>query len=256
MIEVKNLKKSFSSNEILKGVNTSFESGQTTLIIGGSGAGKTVLLKCLIGLEKPTSGDIIYNGLSLGAMDSFEQQELRKKIGVGFQGGALFDFLDVKGNIQFPLDMFTNLTRIEKEIRVKQVLERVNLPHAKDKMPNELSGGMKKRVSIARAIVNNPDFLFFDEPNSGLDPTTSVLIDKLIQEITQEYKTITVINTHDMNSVLEIGEKIVFLKDGILEWEGNNKDILYTPNEYVGNFVYSSELFKNLRKNLINKGKT
>ncbi len=252
MIEVKNLRKTFNSTEVLKGLNATFEAGKTNLIIGGSGAGKTVFLKCLIGLIRPSSGDIVYSGQSLVEMDFKNQQELRKKIGVGFQGGALFDFHNVEGNVQFPLDMFTNLTKKEKEMQVGKVLERVNLSEAKKKRPDELSGGMKKRVSIARAIVNNPEFLFFDEPNSGLDPKTSVVIDKLIQDITIEYNTITVINTHDMNSVLEIGDKIVFIKNGLIEWEGNKEEILITKNQHVTDFVYSSELFKNLRKNLIN----
>ena len=252
MIETINLKKSFDSFEVLKGLNTTFEEGKTNLVIGASGSGKTVLLKCLFGLEEPTSGDIIYNGSSFTQMNKRSLQELRKKIGVGFQMGALFDFTDVKGNVQFPLDMFTNLTTKEKEIQVDKVLDRVNLLHAKNKRADELSGGMKKRVSIARAIVNNPHFLFFDEPNSGLDPKTSVVIDTLIHEITVEYKTITVINTHDMNSVLEIGDKIIFIKNGLIEWEGNKNEILTTKNQDVSDFVYSSELFKQLRTSIIN----
>lgn len=252
MIEIKNLKKSFGSVEVLKGLNTTFEKGKTNLTIGGSGAGKTVLLKCLFGLEKPTSGDIIYDGLSLMKMNEKEQQELKKRIGVGFQSGALFDFTDVHGNVQFPLDMFTNLTKKEKEIQVDKALERVNLSNANKKRPDELSGGMKKRVSIARAIVNNPSFLFFDEPNSGLDPKTSVVIDTLIHEITIEYNTITIVNTHDMNSVLEIGDKITFIKEGLIEWEGNKEEILNSDHKPLTDFIYSSELFKKLRKNLLN----
>lgn len=249
MIEIKNIKKSFSGEEILKGIETTFPKGQTNLIIGQSGAGKTVFLKCLLGLFKPDSGKILYDGVPFFDLDDEEQRELRQQMGMVFQGGALFDSMTVEENVMFPLQMFSKQKRASMLKRVKEVLDRVNLDEAQhNKFPVEISGGMQKRVSIARAIVNRPKYLFCDEPNSGLDPQTATVIDNLIQEITREYDITTVINTHDMNSVLEIGEKIIFLKDGMLEWEGD-KDILFTTdNEAVTEFVYSSDLFKKIRK--------
>ncbi|MDQ7917349.1 ATP-binding cassette domain-containing protein [Mesonia sp. MT50] len=248
MIKVKNLHKSFSGEEILKGIDTEFEKGKTNLIIGQSGAGKTVFLKCLLGLITPTEGSIEYDGKAYATLDKEEQRELRKNMGMVFQGGALFDSMTVAENVMFPLKMFTKQTKSQRLDRVRKVLDRVDLLNVDKKFPSEISGGMQKRVSIARAIVNQPKYLFCDEPNSGLDPRTAILIDNLIQEITKEYDITTVINTHDMNSVLEIGENIIFLKDGRLEWQGN-KDIIYkTESESLSNFVYSSDLFKKVRE--------
>ena len=248
MIEVKNLHKSFGDQHVLKGITTTFEKGKTNLVIGQSGSGKTVFLKCLLGLFKPEQGTISYDGRVYSELEPREQRDLRQEMGMVFQGSALFDSMTVEGNVMFPLDMFTKQSRSEMLDRVNFVLKRVNLADSNNKYPSELSGGMKKRVAIARAIVMNPRYLFCDEPNSGLDPKTAIIIDNLIQEITQEYDITTVINSHDMNSVMEIGEKIVFLKDGFKEWEGSNKEIFKTDNEAVTNFVYSSELFKKVRQ--------
>src|SRR5210317_552479 len=248
MIEVQNIKKSFDGNEVLKGISTVFEKGKTNLIIGQSGSGKTVFLKCLLGLFEADSGKILFEGKRLKKMSVNERSVLRQEIGMVFQGSALFDSMTVEENIMFPMQMFTNKENDEIRDRVNEVIKRVNLIDANEKYPDEISGGMKKRVAIARAIVMNPKYLFCDEPNSGLDPRTAILIDNLIQEITDEYQMTTVINTHDMNSVMEIGEKIVFLKDGIKEWEGSSKDVFKTDNEAVTDFVYSSELFKKVRK--------
>ncbi|MBU3821188.1 ATP-binding cassette domain-containing protein [Flavobacteriaceae bacterium XHP0103] len=248
MIEVKDLHKSFGDVEILKGISTSFEKGKTNLIIGQSGSGKTVFLKCLLGLFNYESGTISYEGKIFSNLDEDEKRNLRAEIGMVFQGSALFDSMTIAENVMFPLRMFTKQSKSEMEDRVNFVLKRVNLDDAHKKMPSEASGGMQKRVAIARAIVNNPKYLFCDEPNSGLDPRTSIVIDNLIQEITREYNITTVINSHDMNSVMEIGEKIVFLKDGYKEWEGSKKTIFKTDNKAVTNFVYSSNLFKKVRK--------
>jgi phospholipid/cholesterol/gamma-HCH transport system ATP-binding protein len=248
MIEVKNLHKSFGEAHILKGISTSFEKGKTNLIIGQSGSGKTVFLKCLLGLFQFEEGVISYDGKVFSELTRNERTDLRSKIGMVFQGSALFDSMTIAENVMFPLRMFTKQSKSEMEDRVNSVLKRVNLEGSNHKMPSEASGGMQKRVAIARAIVNNPKYLFCDEPNSGLDPKTAIVIDNLIQEITDEYQITTVINSHDMNSVMEIGEKIVFLKDGIKEWEGSKETIFRTDNEAVTNFVYSSELFKKVRK--------
>jgi phospholipid/cholesterol/gamma-HCH transport system ATP-binding protein len=249
MIEVQNIKKGFEGEEILKGITTTFPKGQTNLIIGQSGAGKTVFLKCLLGLFRPDSGKILYDGEPYSSFSDEEQRELRQQMGMVFQGGALFDSMTVEENVMFPLKMFTKQKRSSMLKRVKEVLDRVNLAEAQhQKFPVEISGGMQKRVSIARAIVNKPKYLFCDEPNSGLDPQTATVIDNLILEITREYDITTVINTHDMNSVLEIGEKIVFLKGGKLEWEGNKDIIFKTDNESVTEFVYSSDLFRKVRE--------
>lgn len=248
MIEVTNLHKSFGDTHVLKGISTSFEKGKTNLIIGQSGSGKTVFIKCLLGLFKPDQGTINYDGKIYSELTGDQQRDLRQEMGMVFQGSALFDSMTVAGNVMFPLDMFTKQSLSEMRDRVDFVLKRVNLLDAHDKYPAEISGGMQKRVAIARAIVMNPKYLFCDEPNSGLDPKTAMIIDNLIQEITKEYDITTVINSHDMNSVMEIGEKIVFLKDGIKEWEGSNKNIFKTDNEAVTNFVYSSELFKKVRQ--------
>lgn len=248
MIEVKDLNKSFGDAHILKGISTSFDKGKTNLIIGQSGSGKTVFLKCLLGLFEYEQGSISYDGKIFSNLSADEKTELRSDIGMVFQGSALFDSMTIAENVMFPLRMFTKQSKSEMEDRVDFVLKRVNLDGAHHKMPSEASGGMQKRVAIARAIVNNPKYLFCDEPNSGLDPKTAIVIDNLIQEITDEYQITTVINSHDMNSVMEIGEKIVFLKDGYKEWEGSKDTIFRTDNEAVTNFVYSSELFKKVRR--------
>jgi phospholipid/cholesterol/gamma-HCH transport system ATP-binding protein len=224
------------------------ESGKINLIIGSSGSGKTVLMKCIIGLIPLDSGQILYDGRNFTELDDKDKKELRTQIGMLFQGSALFDSLTVEQNVMFPLDMFTKMGASEKKKRVNEVLDRVNLVDTNLKFPAELSGGMKKRVALARAIVLNPKYLFCDEPNSGLDPYTSIVIDNLIQEITEEFGITTVINTHDMNSVLEIGQKIIYLNKGQKWWEGDKHSILETDNEEVNNFVYASELFKRIRK--------
>ncbi|MDQ5928513.1 MAG: phospholipid/cholesterol/gamma-HCH transport system ATP-binding protein [Bacteroidota bacterium] len=248
MIEVKNVEKSFGENKILKGVSTVFETGKTNLIIGQSGSGKTVLLKSLLGIHTPESGDIVFDGRIYSSLDADEKRDLRTEIGMVFQGSALFDSMTVAENVAFPLQMFTNDDKYKIEERVNFVLKRVNLVEAHKKLPSEISGGMQKRVAIARAIVNNPKYLFCDEPNSGLDPNTSIIIDNLIKEITEEYNITTVVNTHDMNSVMEIGDNIVFLKNGLKEWQGNKEQIFETDNEAVTAFVYSSNLFKKVRE--------
>ena len=256
MIEVKDLRKSFDGVEVLKGITTTFETGKVNLVIGQSGSGKTVFLKSLLNVYEPTSGHILFDGRDIVGMSRQEKEALRAEIGTVFQGSALFDSMSVQDNIMFPLDMFTNLTFTEKKKRVKEVIGRVHLENAEKKFPSEFSGGMQKRVAIARAIVNNPRYLFCDEPNSGLDPFTANIIDDLIAEITEEYNTTTIINSHDMNSVMTIGEKIVYLRKGIKEWEGT-KDILITSdNKYLIDFVYSSEIFKELREYLIKINKT
>ena len=248
MIEVENIHKSFGDNKVLKGISTSFEKGKTSLIIGQSGSGKTVFLKCLLGLFNLDAGNILYDQDNYANLTLKKKRKLREKMGMVFQGSALFDSMDVADNVRFPLDMFTKQTDEEKRERVHSVLKRVNIVNAESKFPSEISGGMQKRVAIARAIVMNPKYLFCYEPNSGLDPKTAILIDNLIQEITDEYQMTTVINTHDMNSVMEIGEKIVFLKEGLKAWEGTKEDVFKTDNEAVTDFVYSSELFKKVRK--------
>ena len=248
MIEVENITKSFDGTQVLKGISTVFEKGKTNLIIGQSGSGKTVFLKCLLGLFQADSGKILFEGKRLKKMNLKERTILRQEMGMVFQGSALFDSMTVEENIMFPMQMFTKKGDEEIRDRVNSVIKRVNLINANDKLPDEISGGMKKRVAIARAIVMNPKYLFCDEPNSGLDPKTAIIIDNLIKEITEEYNITTVINTHDMNSVMEIGEKIVFLKNGLKAWEGTKKDIFNTDNEAVTNFVYSSDLFKKVRE--------
>lgn len=248
MIEVTNLKKSFGDSDVLKGISASFDKGNTSLIIGSSGSGKTVFLKCLLGLFEPDDGDICYDNRHYSKMSVKEKRDLRKEIGMVFQSGALFDSETIENNILFPLKMFTNQSQEEMLERVNFVLNRVNLENVNYKFPAELSGGMQKRVSIARAIVMNPKYLFCDEPNSGLDPKTAIVIDNLIQEITDEYQITTIINTHDMNSVMEIGEKIIFLKDGLKAWEGDKTTIFKTDNQAVTDFVYSSDLFKKVRE--------
>ena len=233
---------------VLKEINTSFDRGKTNLIIGQSGSGKTVLLKCLLGLYDINSGEILYDGISSKSMNHDDKLEISRKMGMVFQGSALFDSMNVLENVRFPLDMLTTIQEDEKNEKAMKVIERVNLKDAIKKLPSELSGGMQKRVAIARAIVMNPKYLFCDEPNSGLDPKTAIVIDQLIQEITKEYNITTIINSHDMNSVIEIGENIVFLKEGYKIWQGTNKEILNSGNDEVEDFVYSSELLKKLKK--------
>ena len=253
MIEVKNLRKGFDGVEVLKGISATFYAGKTNLIIGQSGSGKTVFLKSLIGLHKPEGGEILFDGKSNTNFDEDEKRLWRQEIGMVFQGSALFDSQTVEDNVMFPLKMFTKLPYKEMLKQVNICLKRVDLVDSNKKLPAQLSGGMQKRVAIARAIVMNPKYLFCDEPNSGLDPQTSILIDNLISEITAEYNITTVINTHDMNSVMEIGEKIIFLKKGKKAWEGSNKEIFKTDNEAVVNFVYSSNLFKKVREAYLNE---
>lgn len=248
MIDVQDIHKSFGDAHILKGISTTFEQGKTNLIIGQSGSGKTVFLKCLLGLFSPEQGNIVYDGKKYAELSDDQKRDLRQEMGMVFQGSALFDSMTAEGNVMFPLEMFTKQSTSEMKDRVDAVLKRVNLIDAHHKYPSEISGGMQKRVAIARAIVMNPKYLFCDEPNSGLDPKTAILIDDLIKEITEEYNITTVINTHDMNSVMQIGEKIIFLKDGLLEWEGTKNEIFKTDNEAVTNFVYSSDLFKKVRQ--------
>ncbi|GGD87060.1 ABC transporter ATP-binding protein [Planktosalinus lacus] len=255
MIKVIDIHKSFGDEEVLKGISTTFEKGKTNIIIGQSGSGKTVFMKCLLGLFEPDSGEIIYEGTAIQDMDKDEKSELRKQMGMLFQGGALFDSMNIEENVMFPLLMFSKKSKPEMLDRVNEVLKRVNLVNVNKKLPAEISGGMQKRVAIARAIVNNPKYLFCDEPNSGLDPRTATVIDNLIQEITQEYDITTVVNTHDMNSVMEIGETIIFLKDGKLMWSGDKTKIFKTDNEAVTDFVYSSDLFKKIRDAQQNESK-
>ncbi len=248
MITIENLHKHFKNNHVLKGVNYVFEEGKTNLIIGQSGSGKTVLLKSLLGIHEPSKGTISFDGRIYAQLKEAEKRELRTEIGMVFQGNALFDSMTVAENIAFPLKMFTTKSNSEIKERVDFVIERVKLTEAKDRLPSEISGGMQKRVAIGRAIVNNPKYLFCDEPNSGLDPRTSIVIDNLLQEISKEYNITTVINTHDMNSVMEIGDNILFLKDGLEAWNGNKNQIFKTDNEAVVEFVYSSNLFKKVRE--------
>ncbi len=248
MIEFKNIFKKFSDKQVLNDVSHTMLSGKTNLIIGTSGSGKTVLQKCLVGLFEPDAGEIIYEGKSFTQMTEDERKLLRQQIGMLFQGSALFDSLTVEDNIKFPLDMFTRDTHQQKLKRVNEVLDRVNLIGSNKKFPSEISGGMKKRVGIARAIVLNPKFLFCDEPNSGLDPQTSMIIDKLISDITKENNITTIINTHDMNSVMEIGDNILYLKDGKKEWAGNSKDIIFSDNQNLNQFIFASEFLQGAKR--------
>ena len=249
MIEIKNIFKSFGKSKVLHDISAKFERGKTNLIIGQSGSGKTVLLKCLLGLYSFDQGELIYENVYSSKMNDEEKMNIKKEMGMVFQGSALFDSLSVLENVRFPLDMLTNYSEKKKDEIALKFIERVNLNDAINKLPSEISGGMQKRVGIARAIVLNPKYLFCDEPNSGLDPKTAIVIDNLIQEITKEFNITTVINSHDMNSVIEIGENIIFLKEGIKLWQGNNKEILASKNIEVEDFVYSSELVKKLKKN-------
>lgn len=254
MIYLENIKKSFGETEVLKGISTTFEQGKTNLIIGRSGAGKTVLLKILVGLFPPGSGTIKYGDVVFNDLNPRELRALRMEVGMLFQGSALFDFMNVEENIRFPLDMFTNMTSGEKRKQVDHCLERVGMVGINQKYPSEISGGMQKRVGIARAIVMNPRYLFCDEPNSGLDPKTSLVIDELILEITQEYKMTTIINTHDMNSVMQIGQKIVLLHQGEIAWEGSNKEVLASKNEILQDFIFASPFLEGLRDAALKAG--
>ena len=252
MIRTENIHKQFNGTAVLKGISTEFKRGKTNLVIGQSGSGKTVLLKILLGLFRPNSGGIYFDNTSFNSMSEDEHRVLRREIGMVFQGSALFDSMNVVENVLFPMRMLTKFSEAEMINQAEAVIERVNLIDARHKLPNEISGGMQKRVAIARAVVMRPKYLFCDEPNSGLDPKTSIVIDNLIQELTKEYDITTVINSHDMNSVMEIGETILFLKDGNKAWEGSNKNIFKTDNKAVTDFVYSSNLFKKVRKLYLN----
>lgn len=248
MIEINDIRKAFNGKEVLKGITSTFKQGETNLIIGGSGTGKSVLLKAMIGLVKPDSGTVLYNGRDFYNSDKETQQSIRREMGVLFQGGALFDSKTVEENVRFPLDMLTNQSPAEKQDRIAFCLQRVGLEAAAKRMPSEISGGMKKRVGIARAIVMNPKYLFCDEPNSGLDPLTSVKIDELIKEITDEYRITTIIITHDMNSVLEIGQNIIFLYEGAKLWEGLNSDIVRTDVPELKEFLFSNKLLREMER--------
>jgi phospholipid/cholesterol/gamma-HCH transport system ATP-binding protein len=248
VIEVKNIKKSFADKVVINDVSAAMKAGQCNLIIGSSGSGKTVLMKCMVGLFAPDSGEVLYSGKNFTSMNSEEKTEVRKEIGMLFQGSALFDSQTVQQNVMFPLDMFTKDTYSTKLKRVNEVLARVNLVDANKKFPSEVSGGMKKRVALARAIVLNPKYLFCDEPNSGLDPQTSLVIDKLIKEITLEYNIITVINTHDMNSVMEIGNYILYMYQGEKEWEGTNREIIFSKNQRLNEFIFASDFLRDAKE--------
>lgn len=251
MIEVRDITKSFDDKTVLHGVSARFETGKTNLIIGQSGSGKTVLIKSIVGLLKPDSGEILYDGRDLMQMNPEQTQALRKEIGMLFQGSALFDSETVLGNVMFPLIMFSDMTREEMLDRAHFCLERVNLKGADKKYPSEISGGMQKRVAIARAIALNPKYLFCDEPNSGLDPRTSILIDELLSDITHEYNITTIINTHDMNSVIGIGENIVFINKGHREWVGDKEEIFHTANEALNDFVFATDLFQKVKEYIV-----
>lgn len=256
MIEVKNITKQFGNQQVLKGIDAVFEPGKTNLIIGKSGSGKTVLIKCTVGLFPPTSGEILYNDRDYVRMDKEEKKQVRRELGMLFQGNALFDSMTVEENVRFPLDMFTHMSLSEKRDRVNNVLNRVNLVNANHKFPSEISGGMQKRVGIARAIVMNPKYLFCDEPNSGLDPQTSIVIDELIKDLTIEYNTTTIVNTHDMNSVIGIGDKIIFLHEGNKHWEGDNKSLFESDNKELINFIFASDFLKEARDVRLQKFKS
>lgn len=254
MIRAENIIKKFGEVEILKGISTVFESGKTNLIIGRSGAGKTVLLKTLVGLLPPTSGSIWYDDVNYTELDKKQIRLVRMKVGMLFQGSALFDSMTIEENVRFPLDMFTNMTKKEKLDRVNYCLDRVSLSGANKKFPSEASGGMQKRVGIARAIVLNPKYLFCDEPNSGLDPKTSIVIDELIKNITIENDITTVINTHDMNSVMEIGDNIVFVHQGRIEWHGTKDEVLESTNQELQSFIFASPFLQRLRDRALKNG--
>jgi phospholipid/cholesterol/gamma-HCH transport system ATP-binding protein len=250
MIEAQDIYKTFGENEVLRGITTSFKAGRNNLIIGGSGSGKTTLLKCVVGLHEPSKGDVFYDGSNFTDMPFRERVHIRKEIGMLFQNSALFDSMTVEQNIMFPLNLFTDMSKSEKLDRANFCLKRVNLEGTNKLLPSELSGGMKKRVGIARAISMQPKYLFVDEPNSGLDPLTSILIDELISELTEEYKITTVVVTHDMNSVMGIGDHIIFLYNGQKWWEGTNHEIAHTDNKELNDFVFASKFMKAAREKL------
>ena len=247
MIEIQDIKKAFEGKEVLKGISGTFEQGKTNLIIGGSGTGKSVLLKCIVGLVIPDTGEVLFDKRNFTNGNSDDKRDIRQEIGMLFQGGALFDSKTVEQNVVFPLDMMSTMSQSEKDDRVNDCLKRVGLEQSSKKMPSEISGGMKKRVGIARAIVLNSKYLFIDEPNSGLDPITSITIDNLIKEITQEYQTTTVVVTHDMNSVMEIGDKIMFLYKGLKIWEGNSETIMHTDVQELKDFVFCNKLLREMQ---------
>ena len=248
MIEVQHIYKSFGNKEVLKDISTTFEDGKTNLIIGQSGAGKPVLMRTLVGLLEPTKGEVLYDGRNFVSMSKKDKILMRREMGMIFQGAALFDSLSVIENVRFPLDMFSNMTFRERQQRAQECLDRVNLTGAENKYPGEISGGMQKRVAIARAVVMNPKYLFCDEPNSGLDPKTSLVIDDLLSSITKEYHITTIINTHDMNSVMGIGENIIFICDGKKEWQGNKETVISSHNQKLNDLVFASDLFKKVKE--------
>lgn len=249
MIEIKDLYKSFEDKTVLKGISTVFDNGKTNLIIGQSGSGKTVLIKCVVGLFTPTQGDVFYDGRSFVNMKKEDRTLLRREMGMIFQNAALFDSMTVLENVMFPLDMFSDDNYLERKKRAEYCLDRVNLLEAAHKYPGEISGGMQKRAAIARAIVLNPKYLFCDEPNSGLDPKTSLVIDELIHSITHEFNITTIINTHDMNSVMGIGEKIIYICEGYKEWEGTKDEVMTAQNEKLNSFIFASDLFRKIKEN-------
>ncbi len=251
MIEIKHLYKSFEDKEVLHDINAVFENGKTNLIIGQSGSGKTVLMKNIVGLLDPTSGEVLYDGRDFVAMSKNEKVLLRREMGMIFQSAALFDSISVLENVMFPLDMFSNMNLRDRTKRAMDCLDRVNLMGAEKKFPGELSGGMQKRVAIARAIALNPKYLFCDEPNSGLDPKTSLVIDELLHGITQEFQTTTIINTHDMNSVMGIGENIIFIHQGEAAWTGNKDQIMTSTNQKLNDFIFASDLFKKVKEDFV-----
>ena len=254
MIEVKHLYKSFEDKDVLKDISTVFEDGKTNLIIGQSGSGKTVLMKNLVGLLDPTKGQILYDGRDFVQMSKHEKVMMRREMGMIFQSAALFDSLTVLENVMFPLDMFSTMNYRERVRRAQDCLDRVNLTGADEKFPGEISGGMQKRVAIARAIALNPKYLFCDEPNSGLDPKTSLVIDELLHSITREYNMTTIINTHDMNSVMGIGENIIFIYEGNKEWQGVSSQVMGSTNQKLTDFIFASDLLKNMRQMALSAG--
>lgn len=256
MIEVRNLTKSFGDKVVLDNINVTFETGKTNLIIGQSGSGKTVLVKNLVGLLQPTSGEVLYDGRDFIRMSKKEKVQMRREMGMIFQSAALFDSLNVLENVMFPLDMFSTMNYRERVKRAQECLDRVNLIEAQQKYPGEISGGMQKRVAIARAIVMNPKYLFCDEPNSGLDPKTSLVIDELLSGITKDYNMTTIINTHDMNSVMGIGENICFIYQGHKEWQGNKDEVMTSTNEKLNDLVFASDLFRKVKKVELEEAKT
>ena len=253
MIELKDVHKSFYGKEVLRGISATFQEGKTNLIIGQSGSGKTVLMRNIVGLLDPSDGEILYDGINFTRLKKEDKMKLRQKMGMIFQSAALFDSLSILDNVMFPLDMFSGWTFKERKKRAQFCLSRVNLEGTDNKFPGEISGGMQKRVAIARAIAMNPKYLFCDEPNSGLDPKTSLVIDALIHDITEEYQMTTIINTHDMNSVLGIGDPLIFLREGIKEWEGTKYDVVHSGNEHLEHFVFASDMLRQVKDYIVIK---